>query len=125
VGPFVYKIMHRQKTRTHATLACINCRRRHEKCERIPEEDICTNCKEYNRLCVSIPGNSSCGATQTHTQYQLTTGIEYSCLTSGVCTQYQLTPSIESYSCLIPEKYQEQLMLCSLGGLYPVSGTTE
>ncbi|CAG8690827.1 14702_t:CDS:1 [Cetraspora pellucida] len=140
--------MPRQKKRTHATLACINCRLRHEKCERIPGEDICTNCKEYNRPCVSIPGNkrgpksrrqnpgfanpqpfsniSSCGATQTNnTQYQLTTGIEYSCLTPGVCTQYQLTPSVESYLYLIPEKYQEQLTPCSLCGLYPVSGTTE
>ncbi|CAG8534183.1 17589_t:CDS:1 [Cetraspora pellucida] len=149
--------MLRTRTRTHATLACINCRQRHERCERLPGKDICTNCREYNRSCVSIPGNrrgpksrrqnhefanlqpfsniNPYSAIQTqhshpvsrvaHTQYQPTTGIEYSGLTPGVCTQYQLAPSVESYSYLIPEKYQEQLTPCSLCGLYPVSGTTE
>ncbi|CAG8789567.1 43496_t:CDS:2 [Gigaspora margarita] len=42
--------------RTNATLACIYCQKRHEKCERIPEEHTCVNCKKRNHPCISVPG---------------------------------------------------------------------
>ncbi|CAG8744598.1 12939_t:CDS:2 [Gigaspora rosea] len=42
--------------RTNATLACIYCQKRHERCERIPEERTCVNCRKRNRPCISVPG---------------------------------------------------------------------
>ncbi|KAF0487838.1 hypothetical protein F8M41_022469 [Gigaspora margarita] len=42
--------------RTHATLACIYCQKRHERCERLSEEHTCMNCRKRNRPCISVPG---------------------------------------------------------------------
>ncbi|CAG8550893.1 10485_t:CDS:1 [Cetraspora pellucida] len=108
--------MPRTKTRTHATLACINCRQRHERCERLPGKDICTNCREYNRSCVSIPGNrrGPKSRRQNHEFANLqpfsninpysAIQIQHSHPVSRVAhTQYQLTTGIESHSCLTPE----------------------
>ncbi|CAG8486853.1 21845_t:CDS:1 [Cetraspora pellucida] len=125
-----------QRTRTNASLACINCRLRHEKCERPSGKDVCTNCREHNRLCVSIPGNkrgpkprsqnpgfahlqpfSSINlheTTQIQHWDQLIPSIRNNShpVSREAYMQYQLTPSIENYSYLIPGvdiQYQEQL----------------
>ncbi|CAG8534160.1 17588_t:CDS:1 [Cetraspora pellucida] len=127
--------MPRQKTRTNTTLACMSCQWRHERCERLPGENICISCKEHNRLCVSIPGNkrgpkprrqnlgfanlqpfsniNPYGATQIQhwEQFMPSIGNGSHPVSRASYTQYQLTPSIESYSCLTPEVYtQYQLM---------------
>ncbi|CAG8741665.1 15946_t:CDS:1, partial [Dentiscutata heterogama] len=48
--------MPQQRKRTKATVACINCQWRHERCERLSGEDICAKCRNHNRLCISFLG---------------------------------------------------------------------
>ncbi|CAG8788249.1 17777_t:CDS:1 [Cetraspora pellucida] len=116
--------MPRQKTRTHATLACKHCQRKHERCEKLPGEDICTGCRKLNRFCISLPGNkrgpkprrqnlgvvnpslfsnvNPCRVTQTQHSHSVS---------RASYIQYQFTPGIENSSCLTPEVCtQYQLM---------------
>ncbi|KAF0515231.1 hypothetical protein F8M41_017349 [Gigaspora margarita] len=47
-----------QRSRTHATQACINCQIRHQRCEKPSEEDInstCTYCKNKHLHCENTP----------------------------------------------------------------------
>ncbi|CAG8760220.1 32859_t:CDS:1, partial [Racocetra persica] len=49
--------MPQQKTRNHATVACTNCRRKHQKCNVLFEQNKCTNCNDRNLPCILMPGN--------------------------------------------------------------------
>ncbi|CAG8681598.1 9841_t:CDS:1 [Dentiscutata erythropus] len=140
-----------QRTRTNASIACINCRYRHEKCERPPGEDTCINCREHNRFCVYTQGNkrepkphrqnpgftnllpfSNINLNET-TQSQHWEQLIHSignphAVSRAAYMQYQLTPNIENYSCLTPRaytQYQEQLSPSIWSSLCPVSGTTK
>ncbi|CAG8644800.1 9347_t:CDS:1, partial [Cetraspora pellucida] len=46
-----------QKKRNNTTVACTNCRKRHEKCNKPSGEDKCTNCNKRNLDCTLIEGN--------------------------------------------------------------------
>ncbi|CAG8550909.1 10486_t:CDS:1 [Cetraspora pellucida] len=112
--------MPQQKTRTNTTLACIYCQRRHEKCERLLEEEICTNCRKHNRLCVFIHGNKrgpkpriqNTGLVNLQAFSNInpyTPGIENSShsVSRAFYTQSQHTHGIECYSFPTSEIYIE------------------
>ncbi|KAF0520500.1 hypothetical protein F8M41_016238 [Gigaspora margarita] len=135
-----------QRTRANSTLACINCQWKHERCEKLPGEDICTNCKKRNRFCISIPGNKR--GPKPRIQNPMPTNIQpflninpsevaqeqlipipsignSSYPASTAYTQYQLMPNIgsSSYPTLgVHTQYQEQPTPCSWCGSYPVLG---
>ncbi|CAG8523785.1 25427_t:CDS:1 [Gigaspora rosea] len=138
-----------QKARTNSTLACVNCQRRHLRCEKILSEDACTNCRKYNRPCLYIPGNKrgpkrhrqNTGFANfqpfsninpyedAHNQYreQLTFSSSYP-TSEAAYTQCQLTPNIDSISYPIPvvyTQYQEHLTPNVGNNSYQVSDITE
>ncbi|CAG8704300.1 28451_t:CDS:1, partial [Racocetra persica] len=49
--------MPQKKNRKNATVACINCRERHEKCNVLSGENKCKICNKRNWLCIFTPGN--------------------------------------------------------------------
>ncbi|CAG8445791.1 16090_t:CDS:1 [Dentiscutata heterogama] len=144
--------MPQQKIRSNSTLACVNCKWRHVRCEKFPRGDACKNCRKYNRFCIYMPGNKRGPKHKQNTrsanpkslsninpyeeayiQYwkQFTLNIEDSSypVPEAAYAQYQLMPSVDSILYQIPRmaytQYQEQFTSNIENSSHPLSETTD
>ncbi|CAG8680353.1 16551_t:CDS:1 [Dentiscutata erythropus] len=141
--------MPQQKIRSNSTLACVNCKWKHVRCERFLRGDTCKNCRKYNRCCIYMPGNKRGPKHKQDTRFanrqpfsnidpyeaeywkQFTLNIEDSSypVPEAAYDQYQLMPSVDSNLYQIPSiaytQYQEQFTSNIENSSHPLSETTD